>query len=208
MAKTKSNTRPDSQCPMCDGGVMRDAVLRHTAVMRNDGKQHEVVIENLTVRRCEKCAEILFDNRADDQMQDALRRHLGVLMPAEIASRLERWGLRHREVCADTGIAVETLSRWLQGHVIQSKSSDMLLRAYLSNPTAFRKLTTTKPREQTVVAVQARAYSPDHQVGTILHRAPTPTSKAKAKTKARAKAKARPEHDIRSAADDNYAIAA
>ena len=120
-------------------------------------------MENLPVSKCESCGEVYYDNRADSATQNALRTHLGLLLPEQIVALREARGLTQSDVSRDTGIAAETLSRWENGRVIQSKSHDTLLRAYLGDLSLFRRakdLTASLVRQVFASDNASTLYSP------------------------------------------------
>lgn len=75
-----NNQIPTTKCAEC-GGYAYDAVVAEDVKVRHDGKWYTLQIPNLLVSKCEKCGAIYRDNRADDQIRDALRSHLEVLKP-------------------------------------------------------------------------------------------------------------------------------
>jgi len=157
------NSKPMTRCLSC-GGYAYDAVVAEDVSIRHEGKAYSLHIGDLRVYECEKCGEVYYSNRTDDQIQNALRAELGLLLPEQIVALREARELTQADVCRDTGIAVETLSRWENGRVIQSKSHDMTLRAYLADPEAFRRAVRTAVEtlvELAAAAVKAIAeYAP------------------------------------------------
>lgn len=131
-----TNPKP-IRCSQC-GGDAHDTVVDETVKIKHDGKMIDLAIKGLEVSTCEKCGEVYYDNRADLQTQAALRAHLGFLLPADVVALREKWGLRQVDVTADTGIAAETLSRIENGHAVQSRATDVILRVYFADPAAFR----------------------------------------------------------------------
>ncbi len=131
-----TNPRP-IRCSEC-GGDAHDTLVDETVKIKHDGRMIELSIKGLEVSTCEKCGEVYYDYRADLQTQAALRAHLRFLLPAQVVALREKWGLRQIDVTADTGIAAETLSRIENGHAVQSKATDVILRVYFANPAVFR----------------------------------------------------------------------
>lgn len=135
-------------CASC-GAVAQPMVSTETVSIRHDGRLYEITVRDLPVLQCPSCGESHYDNQSDDRIQRALREHLGFLMPEQIAALRGFWGLTQDDIERDTGIAAETLSRWENGRVIQSRSLDVLLRNYLADPVGFRQsiaAPTTEPR--------------------------------------------------------------
>ncbi len=98
--------------------------------MRHDGKLHHFTVQNLTLPVCCSCGEQVFTEEADEQVNVALRAHLHLLTPEQIRRAMKDLGVSQKDVALRTGIAEETISRWLNGVQIQSRSLDNLLRVY------------------------------------------------------------------------------
>ena len=64
------------RCSSCrETAVYRDNIHYKSAI-KHEGKLYEIDIPELSVPRCCKCDEIVFDNKADEQIQLALRKQL------------------------------------------------------------------------------------------------------------------------------------
>ncbi len=74
------------------------------------------------------CGELVFDDHADEQISEALRKHLGLLTPEQIRLALRALGMPQKTLAASLGIAEATLSRWMSGGLIQSRAMDNLMR--------------------------------------------------------------------------------
>ena len=64
------------------GSVSYDAEIRH------DGRVHTFTIPRLHLPVCQACGEKVFTEKVDDQISDALRSHLHLLSPDEMAPAL------------------------------------------------------------------------------------------------------------------------
>ena len=84
---------------------------------------------------------VAFDDYADEQVTEALRKHLGLLTPDQIRQALRALGMQQKTLAASLGIAEATLSRWLSGGLIQSRAMDNLLRVYFGIPAVRAALT-------------------------------------------------------------------
>ncbi len=67
-------------------------------------------------------------------------RQLGLLTPDEIRAGREKLGLSQQELQELLGLGGNSLSRWENGHVYQSRSHDTLLRITYSVPPALKWL--------------------------------------------------------------------
>ena len=131
-------------CSQCRAKEVYAAVVPYTARVNHDGRIYELEIPALDVARCRACGELVFDDRADEQISDALRSHLGLLTPDQIRQALRTLGMRQKTLAASLGIAEATLSRWLSGGLIQSRAMDNLLRVYSGIPAVRELLTGAK----------------------------------------------------------------
>ncbi|MGD1278699.1 MAG: type II TA system antitoxin MqsA family protein [Tepidisphaeraceae bacterium] len=130
---TKANhpeKRYPIRCAECGKNEVRPATVRHVMQKNHDGRMYDLVIEDLPVTKCDACGEIYFTNESDDRISASLRERLGVLSPEQIRANLESLGMNQKQLAECLGVAAETLSRWLNGSMIQSRSLDNLLRAY------------------------------------------------------------------------------
>ncbi len=124
------------RCPECGKKEVRLATVRHTSQIKHDGRLHSVEVPKLRVPRCAACGELVFDNDVDEQIAAALRRQLGLLSADEIRKSRDALGLSQRALAEHLGVAVETISRWENGVLTQTKAMDRYLRVYFGVPAA------------------------------------------------------------------------
>jgi putative zinc finger/helix-turn-helix YgiT family protein len=122
------------RCPECGKKEVRLAVVAHTSQIKHDGRLYAVEVPKLRAPRCEACGELMFDNAADEQIAQALRKHLGLLSCSEIRKNREQLSLSQRQLAEYLGVAVETISRWETGSLTQSRAMDRYLRVYFGVP--------------------------------------------------------------------------
>jgi putative zinc finger/helix-turn-helix YgiT family protein len=122
------------RCPQCGRKEVRPATVCHTSRIKHDGRLYCVEVPELRVPRCEACGEMVFDNEADSQIADALREQLALLPPGQIRHNREQLGLSQRDLADHLGVAAETISRWENGALIQSRAMDRYLRVYFGVP--------------------------------------------------------------------------
>ena len=118
------------RCPECGKVAVHPEVISYNAHVKHDGSLYELSIPRLHVNKCQSCGEVLFDNKTDDEISQALRDRLKLLSPQEIRERIHSLGLTQKEFAEGIRAAPETISRWLSGTHIQSGSSDMLMRLF------------------------------------------------------------------------------
>jgi putative zinc finger/helix-turn-helix YgiT family protein len=141
--KTKTAETPRSRdrpfpwrCPECGKEEVRPATVQHTSQIKHDGRLHIVEVPRLRVPQCGACGELVFDNDADGQIAQALREQLGLLSGDQIRKNREDLGLSQRSLAEHLGVAAETMSRWENGALTQTRAMDRYLRIYFSVPAA------------------------------------------------------------------------
>ncbi len=141
--KGRTTEMPDSQgkpfpwrCPECGKKAVQPATVRHTSRIKHDGRLYTVEIPGLRVPQCGACGELVFDNDADQQIARALREQLGLLSGDQIRNNREDLGLSQRVLAEHLGVAVETISRWENGALTQTRAMDRYLRVYFGVPAA------------------------------------------------------------------------
>jgi putative zinc finger/helix-turn-helix YgiT family protein len=109
-------------------------VIDYTAKVKHDGVVHELHVPELEIPRCETCGETVITTAVDERINDALRSRLRFLTPAQMRKGIEALGLTQQELAKRLGIAPETVSRWVNGALIQSRAMDNLLRLFFALP--------------------------------------------------------------------------
>ena len=133
-------TRPDKpfpwRCTDCGKIAIEPDVIDRTSRIKYDGRLYEVRVPNLNVLRCRNCGEVLFGNEADEQIARALRSELHLLQPEQMREHRTHGSidLKQAEFARKIGVAAESLSRWENGHIIQSRGNERFMRAYFALP--------------------------------------------------------------------------
>lgn len=113
----------------------------------------EIVCTNPDCRPEEPGDTILHDDAAAHRITIETYRQLGLLTPDEIRAQREALGLTQQEMQDLMGLGGNTLSRWEQAHVYQSRAMDRFLRVFLVSEQVRDTLETedwslpTAPRE-------------------------------------------------------------
>lgn len=128
------------RCPQCGKKTVQAAVIDYSVEVKYEGRLYSLHLPEFVVPRCQACQELVFDNRASDQIYTALRRQVKVLTPDEIGRRRTSLGLAQSDLAAQLGVAEDTLARWEDGLLIQPRAMDNLLRLYLDVPEAREAL--------------------------------------------------------------------
>jgi DNA-binding transcriptional regulator YiaG len=109
-------------------------VIDYTAKVKHDGLVYEFRLPALAVPRCQNCGETYSTNDVDEKVSEALRARLRFLTPVQIRQNIERLRLTQQQLAERLGVAPETISRWVNGALIQSRAMDNLLRLYFALP--------------------------------------------------------------------------
>ena len=124
------------RCMSCLKEEVRPASINYLAEIVHDGRRHQFEVPEVTVLQCAACGNRAFDNDADDQILTALRKHLNLLMPKEIANARQGLNIAIPELAERLGVAEKALAQWENGEVVQPRAMDNLLRMYFSVPEA------------------------------------------------------------------------
>jgi len=124
------------RCPECGKKTVQPVTVQHTSQIKHDGRLYTVEIPRLRIPRCSTCGELVFDNDADEQIAQALREQLGLLSGDQIRKSREDLGLSQRVLAEHLGVAAETISRWENGALTQTRAMDRYLRVYFGVPAA------------------------------------------------------------------------
>lgn len=131
------------RCPECGKKEARPATIQHVSKIKHDGRLYSVTVPKLRAPRFDACGELIFDNDADAQIAQALREQLGLLLGEQIRKNREDLGLSQRSMAEQLGVAVETISRWENGVLTQTRAMDRYLRVYFGVPAARAALVET-----------------------------------------------------------------
>ena len=126
-------------CAECGRSEVRPAVIEYDAEVKHDGRLIRFSIPELRVNKCNSCGEVFFDAATDAQISQGLRERLQLLSPEEIREGIQSLGMTQREFAEQTGIAPETISRWLSGAYIQSRAMNTLMQLFFERERAKRK---------------------------------------------------------------------
>ena len=123
---------PCADC--CTRTVLPTVIDDYTAKVKHDGVVYELHLPSLEVPRCQTCGETYSTNAVDEQVSDALRTRLIFLTPAQMQQGIKKLKLSQQQLAERLGVAQETISRWVNGALIQSRAMDNLLRLYFALP--------------------------------------------------------------------------
>ena len=121
-------------CSDCFTLTVVPTVVDYTAKVKQDGVIHELYLPAIEVPRCLTCGQLTITTAVDEKVNDALRARLRLLTPAQIRKGIGELGLNQQEFAERLGVAAETISRWVNGGLIQSRAMDNLLRLFFALP--------------------------------------------------------------------------
>jgi putative zinc finger/helix-turn-helix YgiT family protein len=113
-------------CPDCRGEDVR-TTFETEDLPYGEGKAAVNLKVEVPVRQCLSCGLQFTDAAADDARDEAIRRHLGLLVPREIRQIREGCGASRREFASVTRIGEASLARWETGQLIQGAALDQFL---------------------------------------------------------------------------------
>jgi predicted nucleic-acid-binding Zn-ribbon protein len=139
------NAAQPKTCPNCGARTRLPQTIDYTTTVKLDRRVIDVHVPELHIEACTSCGEQYFGSIADREIDEALRRSAGLLTVTEIADGMQR--VQPEFDCFDQqtmakliGSAPETVSRWMNGHVVQSRLADTFLRVFFGVPEARRFL--------------------------------------------------------------------
>lgn len=123
---TRAQGSTPDECPNCGSGnvTTRLSVDRFTYGNGTDAVQLKA---NIPFHRCTDCTFEYTDSEAEDIRHEAVCRHLGVMVPAEVLDLRSSYGLTRAEFAEATRIGEASLARWETGQLIQNPANDNFL---------------------------------------------------------------------------------
>ncbi len=128
------------RCPECGAAAVYAETTDYKTALKHEGRLHEFVASNVTLNKCRDCGGVILPNTALDQITEAFRSHAALLTAEGIRGELRRLKLSQKEFAELLGVAPETVSRWLTGVQIQSRSLDNLMRLFFKLSDVRREL--------------------------------------------------------------------
>ena len=137
--KTEAKVRVP-RCHRCGKHFERVIAPTHVQKMKYDGRRYDVLVEGMPRWRCEACDVTATDDASDIVVQDSLRRHIGLLTAEEIREARTALGLTQADLAGLLGCAAESVSRWENAAILQSRTYDRLRRLVFQLPAVRRLL--------------------------------------------------------------------
>ncbi len=121
-------------CGNCAQKRVQPIVQDYQTQFKHDGKLHDLLIRDVAIPTCENCGEKNFGIEQSDRVTQALREKVGLLASEDIRQQRTSLGLNQEQLGECIGAAKESISRWETGALIQSVSTDRLLRMFFKHP--------------------------------------------------------------------------
>jgi putative zinc finger/helix-turn-helix YgiT family protein len=125
-------------CPECGQGHLFSLTRTEEFDFDLGDETIKVRAENVPIKQCDKCGEVLIGPAAANAEHEAICRAAGFLLPFEIKAIREKLGWSQQHMADLTGFGIETVSRLERGRLLQNRSNDMVLQAIRDCP-AFRE---------------------------------------------------------------------
>ena len=121
-------------CGNCAQKRVEPVVKDYTVDFKHDGKLHNIVLSQVEIPTCQNCGNVQTGIEIGDKVTKALRENVGLLFPEEIRQQRTALNLSQEQLGECIGAAKESISRWETGALIQSVSTDKLLRMFFKHP--------------------------------------------------------------------------
>ena len=121
-------------CYQCGETFAKRVAPPHCRKLRYEGAAHDVLVTDMPEWHCSACNLSVTDEEGDEPLQAALRRHVGLLTPQQIKAGIKDLGITQEKFAERIRCAPESISRWLNGAVLQSRVYDCLMRVYFQFP--------------------------------------------------------------------------
>jgi len=122
------------KCYQCGGAFAHRIAPAHHRKLRYEGVAYNVLVTDMPEWHCATCDLSVTDEEGDEPLQAALRNHVGLLTPQQIRAGIKELGINQEKFAEKIRCAPESISRWLNGAVLQSRVYDCLMRIYLQFP--------------------------------------------------------------------------
>jgi len=110
-----------------------------------------IVIHDASWLHCESCNEDILSNELEAAINHERYQRLGLLLPKEIRRVREKTGLSAVDLSRLLGVGEKTYTRWENGHSLQTKASDTLIRLIDKNAELFALLDAERELERDAI---------------------------------------------------------
>ena len=121
-------------CGNCAQKTVQPVIGDYATQFKHDGKLYDIVLSQVEIPTCQNCGTVQTGIDLGDKVTKALREKVGLLTPIEIKQQRTALNLNQEQLGECIGAAKESISRWETGALIQSISTDRLLRMFFKHP--------------------------------------------------------------------------
>jgi len=121
-------------CGNCAQKTVEPVIGDYATQFKHDGKLYDIVLSQVEIPTCQNCGTVQTGIDLGDKVTKALREKVGLLTPIEIKQQRTALNLNQEQLGECIGAAKESISRWETGALIQSISTDRLLRMFFKHP--------------------------------------------------------------------------
>ncbi|MFN9183938.1 MAG: type II TA system antitoxin MqsA family protein, partial [Planctomycetota bacterium] len=122
-------------CGKCAQKRVEPVVGDYSVDLKHDGKLHNIILSQIEIPTCQNCGNVQTGIEIGDKVTKALREKVGLLFPEQIKQQRTALNFNQEQLGECIGAAKESISRWETGALIQSVSTDKLLRMFFKHPT-------------------------------------------------------------------------
>lgn len=122
-------------CGKCAQKRVEPVVGDYSVDFKHDGKLHNIVLSQIEIPTCQNCGNVQTGIEIGGKVTKALREKVGLLFSEQIKQQRTALSLSQEQLGECIGAAKESISRWETGALIQSVSTDKLLRMFFKHPT-------------------------------------------------------------------------
>jgi hypothetical protein len=115
-------------CARCGKRQVWPVEIAYQSKMWYEDQPYVVDTPHLNIPRCSECAELYFDNWADEQIDLAFRAQVALLTPEEIRTNRAALGLSRPELAVRLGVEEDLVRRWEENSTLPSRVMDRSLR--------------------------------------------------------------------------------
>lgn len=123
-----------TQCPACGQGQLLSITRTEEFDFDLGDETVKVHAENVPVKQCNKCGEVMTGPAAAQVQHEAICRAAGLLPPSEIKAIRDKFGWSQQYLADLTDFGVATVSRWERGRLLQNRSANKVLQAIRDCP--------------------------------------------------------------------------
>jgi putative zinc finger/helix-turn-helix YgiT family protein len=123
-----------TECFDCDSGHYLPETTEYVLATQDGGK---ITIPDLTVLRCSNCGREMIPSDSLKRISAALSAEPDQFTRKQLYRFLEQFNLSQAEAAEITGLGAKTISRWLRGTQVISRSMGYYLRVLMAFPEAL-----------------------------------------------------------------------